>query len=234
MDLLRKYRYQIFLFTIIVFVSGIILGFGGYFLGPKGSPNDAIATVDGTKIPLRHFLIQYDRAMAAVPPGTTLDEAARNQKREEAMRDVIQRLVFDRESKRYKIGVPDMQVATSLASIPGFQTNGAFDPQKYGAALQSQLRMSPKEFEEEQRSSIAFTKLRWLLQSVIHVTDLEAETAWRLSHKGKLDGYAKEEKAFRDKLWQEKVVFTFNQWFNQIGQKTKVQTHFEVLQGMGG
>lgn len=230
MTFLRKYQYQIFIATTVVFLLGTFAGFGGYFFGPKGGPNDSIAEVDGEKVPLRRFDIQYQRALANVQPGTKLDAAARNQKRDEALRDVIQQIVFDREAKKYNIRVTDQQVAATIANSQGFQTNGQFDPQRYMSMLQSQ-RLTPTEFESEERSAIAFSKLRWLLQSVIRVTDKEAEMAWADAHKGKMDGYAKEKAAFHDKLWQEKVVFTFNQWFGQIGQKTKVKTHLEVLQG---
>ena len=41
--------------------------------------------------------------------------------------------------------------------------------------IQSQLKTTPQEFEEEQRLSIGFFKLRWLIQSTIKVTDKEME-----------------------------------------------------------
>lgn len=231
MTLLRKYQYQIFIGTIVIFLSGIFLGFGGYFFGGQGGPNDAVAEVDGQDIPLHTFMSHYDRALQTIPPGTAIDDATRNQKRDEAVRDLVQAIVFDREAKRYKVSVPDQQVVGSIVSVPAFQGQNGFDPQLYQKALQYQLKTSPAEFEEEQRKNIAFSKLRWLLQSVIRVTDDEAALMWAMQHQGKMAGFEKEKETFRETLWKEKVIFSFNQWFGQIGQKTKVKTHFEVIPG---
>ena len=93
------------------------------------------------------------------------------------MRDLVQSYVFSQqESDRFGIKVPDAQVAISLAQVQqAFQEKGQFSPRLYGQALQYELHLTPQEFEEEQRRSIAFYKLRWLIQSCIKVTDKEFE-----------------------------------------------------------
>src|SRR6202035_1549024 len=97
------------------------------------------------------------------------------QKRDETIRDLVQSVVFKREVNHYGIQTPDQQVAISLTQIPAFQTNGKFNPQQYMDVIQSQLKTTPQEFEEEQRLSVGFFKLRWLIQSSIKVTDREME-----------------------------------------------------------
>lgn len=235
MDFLRKYQLHVLYVLLGFFIVYIALGFGSSFF-VKGSPNDAIVEVDGEKIPLRLFFSHYQRALDPVKGGASLDEAGRKQKQDEAIRDLVQNVVFRREGERYGIEVPDQQVVNSLAQIPGFQTNGAFDPSLYGRVVQSQLRMSPQDFEEEQRTSVGFFKLRWLLQSSIKVTEKEMEMAYAL-HGAEFAQANKTMKrealraAFQKRLWDDKVLWCFNQWFGQIGQKIRVKTHLELLEG---
>ena len=42
----------------------------------------------------------------------------------------------------------------------------------------------------------------------------------------------KDKKAFADQVWQQKVLWSFNQWFNQMGQHVKVKTHMDLLEGI--
>lgn len=227
---LNKYQYHIFLFTTGIFLLGIFLGFGGYFFSP-GSGGDAIVEVNGEKVPLRIFYSHYNRAINDVKPGTTLDENARKQKRNEVVRDLVQGVVFNDEAKRYGIEVPDQQVRMSLAAAPVFQENGKFSPALYMKALQYEFKMTPADFEEEQRRSLAFFKLRWLIQSCIKVTDKETEMALAATPSNLRPKDAKALEDFRTKLWQDKVTWAFNQWFTRLGQNLKVKEHFDLLEG---
>ncbi len=218
MNFLRKHQAQILYGLLAFFLVYIALGFGSSFF-VKGSPNDSIAEVDGRSIPLRMFWSHYQRSLESLPPGTPLDEAAKKQRQNEALRDLIQGAIFEKESDRYGIEVPDEQVAISLVNIPQLQTKGRFDPQLYVKALQ-QMKTTPQDFEEEQRRSIAFFKLRYLVQSAVKMTDKEWEMAQVLS-----------KTSTHDQLWQERALFVLNQWFNQLGQRVRVKTHLEILQG---
>jgi hypothetical protein len=250
MNFLRKYQVHVLAGLLAFFLVYIALGFGTSFF-VKGSPNDSIVDVDGEKIPLRKYWSHYNRSLDQTKP---LDEAGRNQKRDETIRDLVQAVVFQREIDHFGISVPDQQVAISLTQIPAFQTKGGFSPQQYMQVLQSQLKTTPQEFEEEQRLSIGFFKLRWMIQSSIKVTDKEMELDGRYPEfaktnqieevevkdekTGKVTGHKKRQRSeseiremFRKKLWDEKTLFCFNQWLSQIGQKLRVKTHFDVIEG---
>jgi len=250
MNFLRKYQVHVLAGLLAFFLIYIALGFGTSFF-VKGSPNDSIVDVDGEKVPLRTFWSHYNRAVDQTKP---LDEAGRNQKREETIRDLVQSVVFKREVERYGIHVPDPQVAVSLTQVPAFQSQGQFNPQIYMQVLQSQLKMTPQDFEEEQRLSIGFFKLRWLIQSSIKVTDKEMELSGQYpdfakanqievtdvkdEKTGKVTGHKNRHRSeneirelFRKKLWDEKTLFCFNQWLTQVGQKLRVKTHLDVLEG---
>ena len=230
-DFLRKYQIHILSGLLAFFLIYIALGFGGSFF-TSGAPTDAVAEVDGAKIPLRLFYARYSRALDQIKPGTTLDEAGRTQKRDEVLRDLIQGVVFDKQAKRYGIQVPDQQVISSLAQVPAFQEKGVFSPQLYGRALQYQLKSTPEDFEEEQRGAIAFFKLRYLIQSSVKVTDKEVDMARAYAQSIKNPDAKKTFADLHDQLWQEKTIWTFNQWFGQIGQKIKVKPHLDLIQGV--
>lgn len=251
MDFLRKYQVHILAGLLAFFLVYIALGFGTSFF-VKGSPNDSIIDVDGEKVPLRLFWSHYNRMIDQSKP---LDKAGRDQKRDEAIRDLVQSVVFKHQVALYGITVPDQQVAVSLTQIPAFQSQGHFSPQLYMQALQSQMKIDPHDFEEEQRLSIGFFKLRWLIQSAIKVTDQEMALSGQYPEfakanqiedvethdekTGKVTGHHKRQRSeaeirelFRKKLWDEKVSFCFNQWLMQVGQKLQVKPHLDVLEGM--
>src|SRR5258706_13311920 len=110
MNFLRKYQVHVLAGLLAFFLIYIALGFGSSFF-VKGSPNDTIVEVDGEKIPLRTYWRHYNRSLDTTKP---LDEAGRNQKRHETIRDLVQNAVFKREVDHYGIEVPDSQVAISL------------------------------------------------------------------------------------------------------------------------
>ncbi len=231
----------------MIFLIYLGLGAGSGFFA-KGGPTDAVVEVDGEKVPLHLFYSRYSRALDQIKPGTVLDQAGRAQKRDETIRDLVQGVVFTKQARKYGIHVPDQQVINSLAQVPAFQEKGAFSPQAYGRALQHQLRATPQEFEEEQRASIAFFKLRYLIQSTVKVTDKELEMAFaqRGAEFAKTNEFETDDKGkklkrrtpeqmkavFRDQLLQEKTMWAFNQWFAQIGQKTRVKTHLDLIEGV--
>ncbi len=170
MNFLRKYQVHVLFGLLGFFLIYIALGFGTSFF-VKGSPNDSVVDVKGesffdstTKVPLHTYWSHYYRSVDQKQE--PMDQAAQAQKRDETIRDLVQSIVFKREVEHYGISVPDQQVAVSLTQIPAFQTKGQFDPQQYMQVIQSQLKTTPQEFEEEQRLSIGFFKLRWLIQSV--------------------------------------------------------------------
>lgn len=75
--------------------------------------------------------------------------------------------------------VSDVALRDAIATIPGFQVNGQFDPATYRAMLASQ-RKTPAMFEEEVRSSLAIRLLPDALSSSTIVTDEEVDQFLKL------------------------------------------------------
>ncbi len=236
MNFLRKFQMHILAGILAFFLISIVMNFGGSFF-VKGSPNDTVVEVNGVNVPLRKYWSYYYRSL---DPNKAMDEAARVQKRDETIRDLVQSVIFAKEVERYGIHVPDVQVAISLTQFPAFQTEGKFDPRKYMQVLQSQVRTSPQDFEEEQRTSIGFYKLRWLISSSIKITDREIEQAGGYAEFAKANAVDEKKKRrteaelrelYRNKLWNDATMYSFNQWLNQLGQSMRVKPHLDVLEG---
>lgn len=235
MNFFQKYKLHIGGGLIVFFVLSIFVGFGGFFV--PGAPTDTIVSVDGEKIPLYRVLNHYQRALNQVQPGVVLDEAGRRQKRDEAIRDLVTSIAYKKEAKKYGVLVPDLQVRNSLAQIPAFQQNGQFSPEAYGRALGQQLKVTPQEFEEEQRNSIAFFKLRWLIQSSLGLTEDELNRAYAIRGPAFAKANptlkpAQVREAFRNRLLEEKTMWVFNQWLTQVGSQLKVKTYLDRLEGV--
>ena len=67
-------------------------------------------------------------------------------------------LVLQHEAERLQIEPTDDEVFASLKTLPAFQTNGAFDPQKYATILQDAL--APRGFTQEQLELMVREDLR--------------------------------------------------------------------------
>jgi len=242
MKWLRKYQYQITIALAAVMVYYIFVGLGADFFTSKPAPTEAILEVNGDKMTAQNFLSHYRRALDQAGAGKKMEPQAQAQVRDEVVRDMVQSLVFSREAERYGITVPDRQVVMSLAQEPAFQDKGRFNPQLYSQIVQSQLHMTLSDFEDEKRRMVAFYKLRWLIQSSIKLTDREFQmmAPVRVEELTKANQLKKDPKTgkvdltqVRQQLWQEKVLYSFNQWFNQLGRTLKVKTHFELLKDQG-
>src|SRR3546814_3159688 len=63
---------------------------------------------------------------------------------------LVDRRVMQMSARRAGIAVSDEQVRDAIQSIPAFQVDGRFDPQRYPLALASQVTaVSPRGFEQQ-------------------------------------------------------------------------------------
>jgi len=62
MNFLRKHKIKIFLITIVGFFAGTFVGFGSYLFGEKNY-HDAVAVVNGCKIPYKIYYALYNNTV---------------------------------------------------------------------------------------------------------------------------------------------------------------------------
>jgi peptidyl-prolyl cis-trans isomerase D len=217
----------IFLITIIGFLSGIFVGFGGYFLG-GGRVGDAVAVVNGTKIPYKRYSTLFNRAMDGLrDENSEITDNLIEQKRNEVIRDLIQEEVFYQEAKKYGIGVLDEEVAMDINRFPAFQRDGKFDQRLYFQILAWQLRMTPHEFEESRRKQIAISKLRSLVASSVKITNDELIMEYARQNQGATKDFDEEKEEFYGKIQEEKTIAVFDEWYKSIQNSLKARIYTE-------
>ncbi len=230
MNWLRKNMRTIFIITIVGFLAGIFIGFGGYFFGGN-TIKDAVAEVNGKKIPYRKYALLFNRVMDNLrDKGVEITEDVIQQTKRDVFQDLIQEEVFAQEAKKYGIVVTDSEVAMDIRNFPAFQKDGKFDQRIYFQVLAFKLKMTPEEFEESRRNQIAIAKLRNLVTSSIKISDAELQFEYGRRHNGKLNGFEKEKEKFYQELMQEKVTAFMQDWYRSINSSLKVKVLLKDFQ----
>lgn len=223
MDFLRKHMRMIFLITIIGFLAGAFIGFGGYLFGTR-SAGDAVLVINGKKIPYQHYVNLLNRTIDAMrQKKEEVSEETINRKKQEVLQDIIQEEVLSEQAKKYGITVSDAELAATIQRFPSFQQDGRFDQRAYFQVLYQILHTTPKEFEESQRKQIAISKLRYFLAMSVLVSEPELHFEYARAHGGNMKNFDKDREAFSEKIRQEKVMQAFNEWYKSLNQTVKIK-----------
>jgi len=230
MNFLRKNMRMIFLITIIGFLGGAFIGFGGYFFSNKTSA-DAVVEVNGAKIPYRQYSNTLNRVLDGMrQQKQEITDAVTKQKKQEVLQDLIQEEVFSSEAEKYGITVPDGELAADIHHYPAFQRDGNFSQQAYFQILFQMLHTTPKEFEDSRRRQIAIFKLRQMIASSVLITEPELRMEYYFAHKGNMADYQKDKLKFRDDIKQKKTMLVFSEWFKLLNQTMKIKVHLEEIE----
>lgn len=103
----------------------------------------------------------------------------------QALSLLINRQVMKIEAERLGFLASDEEVRNKIASISIFHNDrGVFDPQIYLFVLsQQQPRITPQEFEEEQRDQVLLDKVEALTHNLIYISDAELVQDYILERK---------------------------------------------------
>lgn len=168
----------IFLMIVVVF---IFWGVGGSIGGGRV---DVVANVNGRAISTREFQRAYENVKAAYR------EAYKDQLTPEIMQSLnlkqrtieqlIDSSILAAEARHLGFTVSDEEVRQSIAALPAFQAYGSFSQEQYLRVLRYR-RLTPNEFEDEQRTQLLIQKLQRLITDAPRVTDGEVRDLFRLS-----------------------------------------------------
>ena len=206
MNCIRKHKVKIILIILIGFFGGtFIAGFGVSTLG-KTNSFDAMAIVNGKKIPYRFFHSLYNNNINSLSHSgnevtTDITIAIKNN----IVKTLIQDELLYQQAKDYGITVSDTELAYDIQSYPYFLNGqGIFDSRNYYLFL-SNLMMSPKDFETLRRKQIVANKLKVLIASTVKVSKSEKE------------------RCNESQLLQKKANEIVNSWFDDIKKKSTVE-----------
>lgn len=162
---------------LMVIVAAFVFMGAGSYLANKSS---VVATVNGDQISVKDYQRAYRNITANLRQqfGGNLDQEMLEMfnVEKQALNSVIDKTLMLQVAQKNDIRIPDEALVETITSIPTFQNNGAFDPQRYKMVLR-QNRMSPQEFEAMQKEEMLTRRLRNFVANTIAVSDAEAH-AW--------------------------------------------------------
>jgi peptidyl-prolyl cis-trans isomerase D len=142
-----------------------------------------VATVNGEIITQREFALRYQRELnryRELFKGSLTPEMLKNLNLEALLLDdMINRKLVLQEAHRLGITVTDRELAEAIAKAPDFQLDGAFNKSHYLQLLGAN-RITPAEFEDEQRESLTLQRLYQVLFDSVRVSDAELEARYRM------------------------------------------------------
>jgi len=170
---------------IMKLLLGIIIIVFVFYFGSLGGKDqaDIIATIDGDTIYYVDFQREYDKLVDLLREryGRNLtDEQLKGLNlKERAVDNLIKQAIVMKKAEELEIRVSDAEVRDAILSYPAFQRNGLFDQGRYEQTLRLN-RMSPDNFEAQQRKLLITKKIEGLLLSGVHVSEKEVFDLYRL------------------------------------------------------
>lgn len=234
---LRKKTKTLLWVAASIFILATFMGLGGYFFTKTA---DAVAIVNGEKISYEAFENTYNQFVNNYQNMYNIDineEMAKNLKKI-VLEDMIRQKLILKEAKKQKIKINDTELSTFIQQLPYFQKDGNFNKQIYLAAIKMQYHTTPAAFESMVRQQLVMNQLRDKIVGVVTEANIsEAEVAAEIAriNKGKKttvksQDIAKEKEQIKQSLLIEKRNKTYEDWYNQLKAKAKIENRLEELQ----
>src|SRR2546423_1558359 len=153
--------------------------------GADAASSDTVAKVEGREITSGEFRRTYQAQLQAYRSAYGNNMSEQLLKQLGIDQQILQQMVDERaalaEADRLGIGVSDEEVRQRIFAMPAFQDNGAFIGEtRYQQLLRMQRPpLTPSEFQDNVRSSLAVEKLRAALTDRLSVPDRELEQEYR-------------------------------------------------------
>ncbi len=161
--------------VVLAFVATIFLDWGWQ---RSGRPDAHVATVGGDGVSLHEFQMTYtnltDFYRRLYQDRFTEDFARTLNLKQQALDTLVQRKLLLREAKRQGLMVSDAELIEKVQTYPVFQVNGHFDHSRYLQVLRLS-RLTPGDFEQNQREDLLLEKLENLIKDGVQVTEAEVK-----------------------------------------------------------
>lgn len=154
---------------VVVFV---LWGVGSY----KSQKESRVAVVNGETITIEEFKSAYTAMVEQLRRqfGNSLNDELLKafQVKQRVVNDIIDKRILLAEAERLNFRVTDAELSQTIRNFGAFQSNGMFDANLYQRLL-SLNRLTPEEFEAQQREAMLMTKLRAYIEGNIKVSEAE-------------------------------------------------------------
>jgi peptidyl-prolyl cis-trans isomerase D len=164
--------------VVIAFVGTIFLDWGWQ---RPNRPDTHVATVGSEDVSLREFQLAYNNLVdfyrRMYQDRFTEDMARTLNLKQQALDTLVQRKLLLHEVKRQGLLVTDAELIERVQSYPAFLVNGGFDRTRYLQILRLS-RLTPGDFEQNQREELLLAKLENLVKDAVQVTENEVKDAF--------------------------------------------------------
>jgi len=190
MNKMRESMRIILIILVLAFVGMIVFQWGMNYMGRSGTggaPTGVIGSIDGIDISYEYFFQQLQQEYIEIreTTGSEPDEMRMRQARDDVWERIVNQTLIDQEIKKNDIYVSDDEIIfiiknnpnnppEFLKSIPAFQTDDKFDPQKYQDALNNP-NVDWSEIENIIRLTQPSRKIQDIVNSTVRVTSQEVE-----------------------------------------------------------
>src|SRR5512143_1537111 len=183
LDFLRKRKRS---WIISILLGLIIIVFIAFYGGSKyrdtgGGPD--VAEVNGEIITQREFELEYERAVdryRELLKGSLTPEMLKSLNIKRTLLDeLIQKRLLLQEAQAMGLTVTDDELASFLSLAPEFQVAGHFNKERYIQLLRAN-RLTPADFEEQQRQQLTIQRLYNLILDPVQVPQAEVRDRYRL------------------------------------------------------
>lgn len=180
LDFMRRHA-QSWMIKFAVAAIAIVFIFWGIWT-PHGPREREMVSIGDQMITIMEVRNYYqdlrDRYQSLYRERFTEDLVKKLGLKEQALKDLIYRVLLLEEAKRLKLVVSPEELQATIEKYPAFQKDGLFHKATYVSVLQ-RMRMNPKDFEANERQRLLITKAQGLITSSVQVSDQEVLDAYQ-------------------------------------------------------
>jgi peptidyl-prolyl cis-trans isomerase D len=181
LDFMRQRARSIWIKALFLVIALVFVFFGIGSFGDDAQVQ-VIVTVDDEPITLQEFQRAYRNVEAnyreVYKERFTPELAQQMNLRQQTLDQLVDTKLLAKEARRIGFRASDEDVRQEIAASPTFHSYGSFSPDRYRRLLRY-LRMTPQEFEEQQRNRLVIERFQKFINGSIRATDYEVEELFR-------------------------------------------------------
>ena len=181
LDFLRKKKRSWIITILLGLIIVVFIAFYGGSQQPTGVTSH-VAEVNGESISQREFIVHYQRAVERYREmfkGSLTPELLKNLNiKQSLLEEMIEARLVLQEARRLGLSATDEELMNAIAQVPEFHVNGRFNKERYIQLLRAN-RLTPAQFEEDQRKQLTIQRLLGVLADAAHVTEAEVRERYR-------------------------------------------------------
>jgi peptidyl-prolyl cis-trans isomerase D len=181
LDFLRKKKRSWIITILLGLIIVVFVAFYGGSQQPTGAASN-VAEVNGETISQREFILHYQRAVERYREmfkGSLTPELLKNLNiKNSLLEEMIEARLVLQEARRLGLTASDDELMNAITQVPEFQVNGRFNKERYIQLLRAN-RLTPAQFEEDQRKQLTIQRLQGTLADTVHVTEAEVRDRYR-------------------------------------------------------